>query len=282
MRLICPGCSAAYNLPDEKIPPRRAVAHCRRCGAEILVDPVPAAPGPGPENAASLRQAPPVPGERPEGVSFVPPSRPADFSIGEALQAGWKAAKGHLAFSFFFILLAVSIPRVPGIAQGLLREDHPAASAVLFVVSMGLHVLTSMGLLKTALNLYDGKPHAMRDLFSCGPLFLNYFYASLLYGLMLAAGSLLLVLPGIYLACRNLLYAFAIVDRGLSPVESLKMSFAWTRGHVLKLIGFSLALLGINLLGAIPLLLGLVVTLPTSLAASAHVYRKLSGGPPQA
>lgn len=273
MRLICPGCGAAYNLSDEKIPTRKAVAHCRRCGAEISVDPVPAAPAPGPEPAAS-----PAPAERTEYASFVP----VDFSIGEALQSGWKAARGHLGFSFFFILFAVSIPRVPGIVQGLLREDHPAASAALFVVSMGLHVLTSMGLLKTALNLYDGKPHAMRDLFSCAPLFLNYFYASLLYGLMLAAGSLLLVLPGIYLACRNLLYAFAIVDRGLGPVESLKTSFAWTRGHVLKLIGFSLALLGINLLGAIPLLLGLVVTLPTSLAASAHVYRKLSGGPPPA
>ena len=40
----------------------------------------------------------------------------------------------------------------------------------------------------------------------------------------------------------------------------------------------ALALIGINILGAIPLGLGLLVTVPLSIIASTYAYRVVSGG----
>ena len=290
MRIICPRCNAAYTLPEDKIPERRAVGRCKRCGAEIVFNPgATPSTGPGFEGLGTSSPAQ----QAPEGIGSGIPSPAADFgpgapagtpsgpphgfSIGEALKCGWNSARKRLGFFFFFLLLAILIPRIPGVLQGALRESNPIASAVLYLLSMGLHLLTAMGLLKVSLNLHDGKPCGFADLFSCAPSFLDYFYASILYGLMVTVGYLLLLLPGLYLTYRYIFYAFAVVEEGAGPLQALKKSAAMTKGSIWKLILFSLVLLAINILGAIFLLIGLIWTVPTSLAASAHVYRTLSG-----
>lgn len=76
MRITCPACSTAYDVPDERIAPGRPV-RCARCGngwTPVLATPAPAvedartpdapADAPVPIPAAPQRSAPPVP-ERP-------------------------------------------------------------------------------------------------------------------------------------------------------------------------------------------------------------------------
>lgn len=50
MRIVCPSCSAAYDVPDSLVTPGRVV-RCARCGGQWM--PVDAAPAPpAPESAA--------------------------------------------------------------------------------------------------------------------------------------------------------------------------------------------------------------------------------------
>jgi uncharacterized membrane protein len=61
----------------------------------------------------------------------------------------------------------------------------------------------------------------------------------------------------------------------LGPVEALKQSGALTQGAKWNLFLFGLLLCGVNLLGALVLLIGLFATIPTTMVATAYAYRRL-------
>ena len=106
-------------------------------------------------------------------------------------------------------------------------------------------------------------------------MFFKYLIGSILYGLIVFAGTILLIIPGIIWGIQFCFYDYFIIDKGLGPIEALKRSSAITRGVKWDLFVFSLILLGINLLGALCLLIGLFATIPTTMVAIAFVYRKL-------
>ncbi len=81
-------------------------------------------------------------------------------------------------------------------------------------------------------------------------------------------------LASAYFALRLAFARLAIVD-GAGVIESLRRSWHLTRGAVAKLLLFALAAILVNLLGAIPFGLGLLLTIPLTLLALAHAYIKL-------
>jgi predicted Zn finger-like uncharacterized protein len=38
MKIICPQCNTVYNVPSDKIPETRAVATCKKCGEQIVIE----------------------------------------------------------------------------------------------------------------------------------------------------------------------------------------------------------------------------------------------------
>ncbi len=88
-------------------------------------------------------------------------------------------------------------------------------------------------------------------------------------------GLILLIIPGIIWAIQFCFYDYLIVDRGFGPVDALKKSSEITKGVKLDLFVFGMLLGIINLLGFICLVVGLFVTIPTTMVAMAFVYRKL-------
>ena len=92
---------------------------------------------------------------------------------------------------------------------------------------------------------------------------------------MVAVGLILLIIPGIYLAIKYQFFSFLIVDKNMGIMESFKKSEEMTQGVKMNLLLFSLALAGINILGALVFLVGLIVTIPTTVMATVYVYRKL-------
>ena len=92
---------------------------------------------------------------------------------------------------------------------------------------------------------------------------------------LIVLGIILLIILGIILAIKFQFFGYFIVDKGDGPIEALKKSSAITTGAKWNLFLLYLLLLLINLLGAIFLLIGLFVTIPTTMVAIAFVYRKL-------
>lgn len=194
------------------------------------------------------------------------------FSRNQALSFGWSKMKENLSL---FIVLCVSSFFI-GTIQGSLRQAHGFGAWFALQGLQLLHALLTLSWLKAALLLHDGEEvMEFAELLPSTQLFLSYLLTAVLYVVMVAAGLLLLIVPGFLIAVRYGFFGFLLVDKKLDPIAALRRSAELTRGLSAELLGFGLLLLGVNLLGALALGVGLLVTLPTSAIAAAYVYRRL-------
>ncbi|MCY0541645.1 hypothetical protein OVW21_26825, partial [Klebsiella pneumoniae] len=67
------------------------------------------------------------------------------------------------------------------------------------------------------------------------------------------------------------------IVEGEGIMESVRASSKLTRNHMGALVLFVLALVGLNILGFLVIVVGLLVTIPISVLAYSHVYLKLKG-----
>lgn len=235
------------------------------------------------------------------------------FSISEAIKFGWNTTKAN--FSFFLKLLVIVglIYLISGaISEGAERQDR-VTGALIGVVMWIIQLVISMGVIKIALKFTDNQKGEISDLYSQYPLFLKFLFASILNGLVMFIGmiplliymlfiyrattsfgpttsqdvtlpplallpilALIMIIPIIIFGVRLQFFSYFIIDQGSGPIEALKKSWTATRGQYWRLILFYLATMGLNILGAFALLVGLLWTIPTTSIATASVYRKLS------
>ena len=196
--------------------------------------------------------------------------------IGPSLSYGWETTKQNWRFLVTLMLLYGVIYAIPAMLSGNSANEFVAMIATL--VLWILELVMSMGLIAITLRIIDKKPVKYSDLFTTTEPLLQYLIVNILVALIVMAGLILLVVPGVYLAMRTSLASYYVIEKKMGAIESIKASFAATKGHSWDLFLLMLALVGINLLGALAFLLGLLLTIPVSMLAFAWVYRKLSGG----
>jgi len=198
-----------------------------------------------------------------------------EFSKKEALTFGWETIKKNFLF-FAGLVAAISlISIIPSMIGESLAEDAPFASFVVNVVGLVVSMLAAMGLIKISLQFVDGAQGKWDDLLAPKHLFLNYVAGTILYGLIVIAGFILLIIPGIIWSIQFRFYRYAIIDKGLGPIEALKRSSDITRGTKWNLFLLGILFGLINLAGMLAFVIGLFVTIPVTMVAAAYVYRKL-------
>lgn len=219
--------------------------------------------------------------------------------VGEALGFGWEAFKKR---PWLFIGMVLVVALVSGVLSGLSPDPADTPFKVLLALAVVvLNVLLEMGLVAFALKAHDDVEKVkIMDLWH-PQRFWQYFATKILMGVIVAgpvflivtafltmtvsAGMralllILLVAAAIWAVVASLSLIFStylVIDRGTSVIDALKKSVNMTKGHRWQLFFLALALLGINILGAIALLVGLFVSVPVSLLAVAHSYRKFVG-----
>jgi len=197
------------------------------------------------------------------------------FSMEEAIAFGWQTFKKNIAFFIGLIVIVFVINIIPGLISDYLSKRFVGLVILISLATWVLQAIVSMGMIKISLAFADGKTGELGDLFACANLFFKFFLGSLLYGLIVFGGLLLLVVPGIIWAIKYQLFSYYIVDQGLGPVEAIKKSGQITDGAKGSLFLFGLLLGLINILGALALVVGLFVTIPIAMVAMAYVFRKL-------
>ena len=201
----------------------------------------------------------------------------ARFSKKEAIKFGWVTAKKN--FWFFFGLLVVVIV-VSGVSSSLqvylnqLSNRNPLVVGILNLLVWLVNVIIGMGLIKISLNFVDNKTSKFTNLLYTKSL-LIYIATSIIVGIATGIGFVLLIIPGIILAIKLQFASYLIIDKGFGIKESIKKSWAMTKGEVWNLFLFGLLLILINLAGVIALVVGLLLTVPLTMVAGAYVYRKL-------
>lgn len=198
------------------------------------------------------------------------------FSKSKAIAFGWEVTKKNFWFFFGLLIIVFLVQNVPESLAKSLQKSSLSLSLFIRFISFIVNTIVSIGLVKVSLKLYgDTDKPRFTDLFSYYDLFFKYFLANLLFILAVCVGLILLIVPGLILLIRCQLYNYLIVDKGMGPIESLKKSFAMTRGNGWNLVLFDLLVLGICLLGVLAFLIGLFVAIPITLMATVFVYRFL-------
>lgn len=200
----------------------------------------------------------------------------ASFSIGDSIKFGWSTFNERRAFyvGASAVIFGISLAW-DWFSSALQHTDTVAGPVTAVIFGIVISALLSMGEIHFALRAYDA-PHDVRLKDLWAPRHFWYFVlAGILSGLIILAGFILFVIPAFIFALMIMFAGYVIVDEGRGPIASIKESARLTKGHRWKLLGFVLATLGINILGFIALLVGLLVTMPVTLIATAYVYRSL-------
>ncbi len=237
------------------------------------------------------------------------------FSIEESIRFGWLKLRAHNSL-IFKVTLTVLLVQIGGTAAVKMLEHSPfvgAAHLLLFIIE----AFVGVGATVISLKLVRGAAAQYHDLVPPGKLvwrcLLSGFCsgAVILLPMLLAAGffgvvlvslgvthigwvhgrdllywlPLFVALAGVaaaalsfvvYFALRLSMVRYAILD-GAHVVESLEKSSRITRGVKGKLLLFVGVLVCLNILGLLAFIVGLLVTIPVSALAFAHVYTILNG-----
>lgn len=197
------------------------------------------------------------------------------FIFGNAFGAGWARLKEHW---LFFVLAYTTVFLVSGVFGGLAEgpyKDIEPTSGLLSLIGYLLRVWLNFNLLVLTIRIFDGAKPEWRDLFIWREETISYVGASILYGVIVLLGMLFFIVPGIYLAIKYGFYGFLIADRRVGAFDSLKMSGQVTDGVKWLVVGFTVASIGMILLGALAFGIGLFVAIPVVSIALAFVYRTL-------
>lgn len=199
-------------------------------------------------------------------------------------------------------------PQVVEFLGQKLQSKQPQPSLLHQIVLNLLSFFLAIGATRITLNVVDGKPFHPNLLFGGGPLFIRAFLAALIFALAAAVCMLPLqwvirtfpfhpeVVPPpkalmwlfttlilgavaiIYLSLRFGFYLFAIVDRGLGPIEALKYSSQITRGQRLPLLLLSLVMALILIAGLLCFVIGVIFSIPVATLAWVLAYRWMQYG----
>src|SRR5579884_2174274 len=192
-----------------------------------------------------------------------------EFSIEEAIAFGWMKVKSNLSFFLplgVIVFIAQSLPRLTG-------NNQQTPTVIGFIAAIFywlLRTLIDMGIIKIALKFVDDKKAAYEDLLSQTDLLWDFIVGSVIYTLIVIAGLILLIVPGIIWAIKYSYFSYLIVDKRAKPMDAIKRSGQITQGHKWQLFLFGLVLFLINILGALCLVVGLFITLPVSYLAWAY------------
>ena len=198
-----------------------------------------------------------------------------EFSIEEALQYGWNTMKANIWFFVGVLVVAWAIMGIPYAIANALQRSFGAIAFLFHIVAWVAGMIVSIGMITIALKFLDDQGPVFDDLFSFKPHFWRYLGASILTGLVIWAGFILLVIPGIYWSIKFQFYGYFVIDQNCDPIESMRRSSRITQDVKWRLFGFGVVVAIINMIGALCLLVGLFVTIPVTLLAYSSVYRKL-------
>lgn len=200
------------------------------------------------------------------------------LSVKECLNYGWMTFKGK---PWFFVQATALIFAISMVCDYMKSEfSSHIAGGILSLVSLAIMILLAMTQVRLGLAAHDAPGSlTFRTLWAPHP-FWKFTGAYLLTAIMVFAGFILLIVPGLILATMLMFTSYLVMDRGMGPIEAIKESIRMTKGNRWQIFYLLLALIGINILGFLAVFVGLLVSAPVSLITMAYAYRKLQGSQP--
>lgn len=124
------------------------------------------------------------------------------------------------------------------------------------------------------------QPADLNDAFAGFTLeFVQLFLAALVAGLLISLGWVACMIPGIYLAIAWKLTLPIVIDRRLGFWQAMEVSRRVVNRHWWSVFLFAIVCWVINFCGLLLCVVGIFVTIPLTLLATAYLYEDLCGSP---
>lgn len=206
-----------------------------------------------------------------------------ELNVSETLSQAWDATSGAKLSILGALVLVGLVNAGAALALAtlfglLLPELAPSAAGLLLQLIM-LAVMTPLntGLVILGIQRAGDVEISAFSIFEHYDKTVPLFLTVLLMSLLISVGIMLLVLPGIYLAIAYVFALPLVVDKGLSPWQALEASRKAVTHSWFKIFGIMILLLFFVWVSMLPLLLGLIWSLPFSFVAMGMIYRTLFG-----
>lgn len=189
----------------------------------------------------------------------------------ELIKIGWIKAKENFWPLIGFMLIIY--------VAGALSQEIKLG----FIVN----VLTSFVLTSVFLRIAKGEKFDFKKIFDdfSGSKIFHFFVGNIVVLICIFVGLGLLVVPGIIVALMLSFVGYILVEENKNIDwkswkfwEAIKKSYFMTKGYKWRIFLLLLVLSGINILGFLAFLVGLLFTLPLSGIVMATLYEKLKSG----
>jgi Predicted integral membrane protein len=223
---------------------------CQNCGSSL---------DPGARFCAACGSSQPVeigPGSPVRTAAAQPVLTGGQSETARWIGEGWDLVKDDLgAFVLMTIVMLVVNGAVPILLQGVTTAGFQAACKK---------------------KLRGVKPQ-IADLFSGFEFFVPTLVAHIVISILIFVGSLFFIIPGIMAAAAfNFTFLF-IIDKRMDFETAMRASHAVVKQDYFGYCLFIVALFLLNVLGLVCLFVGLLVTIPITLAAITVAYRDTVG-----
>lgn len=185
---------------------------------------------------------------------------------------GWDTFKKD---PWFFVGATLILSIFSIVVNWLTGADEVVFSPIGFVIGFLASTVVTIAYARMALSANEGQHVSWEGLWA-PEHFWRMLGATILQTVIIVIGFILLIIPGIIASLMLCFTQLLVVDRKMGPVEAIKESYEITKGQLFRLFLFMIAICLLNFVGLIALVVGLLVTVPVSLIAIAHVYKKLS------
>jgi uncharacterized membrane protein len=244
--------------------------------------------------------AAPYPPQQPYGQQqpYAQPAYQASgptVGVGEAFNWGWTkftqnvgplllgvlaylVVIGVIAGIFFAILAAAAAASDPyGSSSGLAALSGFTGLLFTGVLAL-LSVFMQAGVIRATLEIANGRPVEFATFFKFTD-FGKVILAALLVGVGTAVGYLLLWLPGLVFAFFAQFTLYFVIDKGLDAVDALKASFTLVNRNLGTVVVLFLGVYVANAIGSALCGVGLLVSFPVGLLATAYLFRRIQNEP---
>ncbi|OZD43051.1 MULTISPECIES: hypothetical protein [unclassified Rhodococcus (in: high G+C Gram-positive bacteria)] len=217
---------------------------------------------------------PPPQGNYPPPPSFGESPMPTQLSVGSAIGYGFEKFKQNALVWIGIVLIAAIIQ---GVLNFVLTSDNFVLSLIFSVIVGVVALLIQAALVRGALHEVDGIKPAFGSFFQFNNVF-AIVIAGVLVGIATGIGYILLVIPGLVVTFFTWWTFQFVIDRGDEPIPAIKASAKAIASNGGTIFVLALALFGLNIVGAILLGIGLLVTIPITIIAGTYAYRVTVGG----
>ena len=198
--------------------------------------------------------------------------------VGSAYGNGWRQLWKYF-LELFLIGIIGYVIGIPGWMGGWSQGTAAATGFLGFLGTVyGILVVgpVDYGVSFAYLKASRGDSLEIKNMFEAFQTYWNAVLASLLVGVIVSIGFILLIVPGIVFACKLAFTPYLVVDRKMGAIEAVKGSWSMTGGHAWKVFLIGLLAIPISIAGLICFGVGIILSIIWIRMAFASLYHAVS------